>query len=209
MNKLTKYPDTIWGVQEISGTSEELLAKLEKKEFYLPVVRRIKLEKRRQEWLAVRVLLKELLGEEKEVEYDTLGKPFFRDKSYHISISHTSGYVAVILNPIHPVGIDIEQITNRVVKVRDRFLSEEENNHISNEKELIHLLLHWSAKETMFKVLGEEDVTFNEQLHIRPFEPQTNLFSTFSSFESRTQKKNEFIICYIVNSEYVLTFTEL
>ncbi len=209
MNELTRYPDTIWGVREISGTSEELLLKLERKELYLPVLSQIKLEKRKREWLTVRILLKELLGEEKEVEYDTAGKPFFKDNSYQISISHTTGYVAVILNPIHLVGIDIEQITNRVFRIRDRFLSKEENTHISKEEELIHLLLHWSAKETMFKVLGKEDVVFNEQLNIRPFKPEIKRLTTFSSYETRTSQKNEFIICYIVNSEYVLTFTEL
>ena len=207
MNKQTIHPDTIWGVRKISGTSEELLSQLEKKELYLPVISRIKLEKRKQEWLAVRILLKELLGEEKDVEYDAWGKPFFKDNSYQISISHTPGYVAVILNPEHPVGIDIEQITNKVERVKDRFLSEEEIKHISKEKELIHLLLHWSAKETIFKALGESEVIFNEQLHIKPFVPQIGFLSTFSSYEIRTKEKKEFLVSYIVNSEYVLTFT--
>ncbi len=208
-DKLTINPNTIWGVREISGTSEELLSKLEKKELYLPIVSQIKLEKRKREWLAVRILLKELLGEEKEVEYDASGKPFLKDSSYHISISHTTGFVAVILNPNHRVGIDIEQITDKVVGIRSRFLSQEENNHISKEEELIHLILHWSAKETMFKALGESEVIFNEQLHIRPFEPQTGFLNTFSSYETRTPQKNEFSICYIISSEYILTFTEL
>ena len=207
MNKQTIHPDTIWGVREISGTSEELLSKLEKKELYLPIINQIKLEKRRQEWLAVRILLKELLGEEKEVEYDAFGKPFFKDNSYQISISHTPGYVAVILNPEHPVGIDIEQITNKVERIRDRFLSEEEKKHISKEKELIHLLLHWSAKESIFKALGTSDVIFNEQLHIKPFVPQIGHLATFLSYETRTKQKKEFIVSYIVNPEYVLTFT--
>ena len=209
MSKSTIHPDAIWGVREIAGTSEELLSKLDEKELYLPVINRIKLEKRKREWLAVRILLKELLGEEKEVEYDASGKPFFKDNSYHISISHTAGYVAVILNPEHPVGIDIEQITNQVERIRDRFLTEEENIHISKENELIHLLLHWSAKETVFKALGNSNVTFNEQLHIRTFSPKIGLLETFSAYETRTKQKKEFIVSYIVNSEYVLTFTEL
>ncbi|MDR1369788.1 MAG: 4'-phosphopantetheinyl transferase superfamily protein [Dysgonamonadaceae bacterium] len=209
MNKQATYPDTIWGVREITGTSEELLSRLEKKELYFPVIEQIKLEKRKKEWLTVRLLLKDLLGEEKEVGYDASGKPFLKDDSFHISISHTSGYVAVILNPTHPVGIDIEQITSQVMRIRNRFLSKSENDYISEKEELIHLLLHWSAKETMFKALGEENVIFNEQLHICPFEPETRVLSTFSSFESRTCRKTEFLIHYVVNSEYVLTFTEL
>lgn len=209
MNNQKTYPDTIWGVRSITGTSEELLSKLEKKELYRPVLSRIKLEKRKKEWLSVRLLLKELLGEEKEIEYNNAGRPFFRDRSFHISISHTAGYVAVILNPNHPVGIDVEQITEQVVSLQERFLSEKERSRISKGKELIHLLLHWSAKETMFKALGEEEVIFKEHLHINPFDPQVGILSTFSSFESRTYRKTEFLIHYMVDSEYVLTFTEL
>ncbi|MDR3062007.1 MAG: 4'-phosphopantetheinyl transferase superfamily protein [Dysgonamonadaceae bacterium] len=209
MNNQKTYPDTIWGVRNIAGTPEELLSELEKKELYRPVLRQMKLEKRKMEWLSVRLLLKELLGEEKEVEYDNAGKPFLKDRSFHIGISHTAGYVAVILNPNRPVGIDIEQVAEQVVRLRKRFLSEKEQRHISKEKELIHLLLHWSAKETMFKALGEEEVIFKEQLHINPFDPQIGILSTFSSFESRTGRKTEFLIRYVVNPEYVLTFTEL
>jgi phosphopantetheinyl transferase len=118
MNNQKTYSDTIWGVRSIAGTSEELLSKLEKKELYRPVLCRMKLENRKKEWLSVRLLLKELLGEEKEIEYDNAGKPFFRDRSFRISISHTVSYVAVILNPNRPVGIDVERITEQVSRIR-------------------------------------------------------------------------------------------
>lgn len=209
MNDLKTYQDTIWGVSEIIGTSEEMLTGLDRKDLYLPVLNQIKLEKRKREWLAVRLLLKKLLGEEKEIGYDDMGKPCFIDQSYHLSISHTKGYVAVILNPAHWVGIDIEQISDQVLRLKKRFLSPDEEKAISPKGELIHILLHWSAKETMFKAMGVNEVIFNEHLYINSFEPELGVLSSFHSSENRTPQKTEFLIRYIVNSEYVLTFTEI
>ena len=49
-------------------------------------------EERRTEWLAVRVLLTEVLGRDKEIAYHSTGRPYLTDGSFCISISHTKGY---------------------------------------------------------------------------------------------------------------------
>lgn len=67
-----------------------------------------------------------MLKEDKQIGYSSEGKPFLTDDSFFISISHTKGYVAVILNPKTPVGIDIEQYGKRVHKVFDRFIRPDE-----------------------------------------------------------------------------------
>ena len=73
-------------------------------------MRRFTAAHRRLEWLAVRVLLYTLSGEEKEIAYHPSGKPYLADDSASISISHTKGYVAVALGlPGREVGVDIEQ----------------------------------------------------------------------------------------------------
>ncbi len=209
MNTLTTYSDTLWGVRRVEKSSGELLSLLENKEFYIPFIERFKLESRKCEWLMIRVLLKELLGEEKEISYDDNGKPFLEDRSYFVSFSHTRGYVAVIANPTHPVGIDIEEISQRIYRVKERFMSEEELMNLSEPQELIHLLLHWSAKETLFKALGQQSVDFTRQLHVNRFEPRLIEPDCFSAYETRTGENHHFMIRYIANSEYVLTFTEL
>ena len=83
---------------------------------------RFSAEKRKQEWLAVRVLLKELCGEEKGIAYLPSGKPYLEDGSAFVSFSHTSGYVAVALHPSAEVGVDIEQYGTRVQRVASRFI---------------------------------------------------------------------------------------
>ena len=78
-------------------TLDELLSMLPQQETYLEGLQRFSAEHRRLEWLSVRVLLFTLLGEEKEIAYYPSGKPYLADKSASISISHTRGYVSVII----------------------------------------------------------------------------------------------------------------
>jgi 4'-phosphopantetheinyl transferase EntD len=195
----------IWATREICEPVEELMAVLEKKDLYFPYLKQITSESRKKEWLTVRVLLKEMLGEEKEILYTSTGKPYLPDNSYQISISHTKGFVAVALHPEIKIGIDIEHISPRIHKIRSRFMNEKEEVSLDKEHEKIHLLLHWSAKESIFKILDEQDVDFKAHLRINPFYPVLNGLSCFSSYETKTKKQHVFSGYYLVNTHYVLT----
>ncbi|MDR0768736.1 MAG: 4'-phosphopantetheinyl transferase superfamily protein [Dysgonamonadaceae bacterium] len=206
--------DSKIGIVPIDKDSETLLSLLEHKSRYIPVIEKMT-EKRKREWLTVRTLLKSLSGEEKEIAYQPNGKPYLTDHSCYISISHTSyrsvcdnnlsEYAAVILNEKTEVAIDIEMISPRILKVKDRFLSKEETLAISSDKEIVHLLLHWSAKETVLKMLDAENVEFRSQIHISPFEPVAGEWGSFEVCETRTGKRERFLIRYFVEENYVLT----
>lgn len=205
MNNLLSSAETMLAVMPLSESSEELLNKLEKKELYLPSLRQMATENRKREWLAVRVLLKNLLKEEKSIAYLPSGKPYLTDRSFQLSISHTKGFVAVGLHPSLPIGIDIEYLSPRVKKIRGKFLSEAEEQHICAEQEEVHLLLHWSAKESLFKVLGEEKVDFRECLHVCPFVPLLHEQASFEAIETRTPDKRKFRVDYRTTGEFVVT----
>jgi len=187
--------------------SESLLSRLSFKDKYLPVTEKMT-EKRKREWLAIRVLLKELTGEEKEILYNSLGKPYLSDHSFHISISHTKGYAALIVNKENEVAIDIENIASKskVENIRKKFLNEEEEKSFSQSDDQIRLLLYWSAKESLFKWLSVENVDFKTHLHIRSFEPVLGEWSGFEACETRTKYQNCFKIKYFVHEDYVLTY---
>ena len=215
------------GIIPIDQNSETLLSQLEYKDRYLPFLEKMT-EKRKCEWLTVRTLLKTLLGEEKEIAYQPNGKPYLPDNSYHISISHTNykgiagqatscrpewryrndkllGYVAIVLNAEKEVAIDIEAISPRVLKIKDRFLSEKEAQSISADNEIVHLLLLWSAKESVFKILDTENVDFQSQIHNSPFKPIVGEWGSFEAQETRTEKQQIFSVHYFVAEDYVLT----
>lgn len=163
---------------------------------------------RRMEYLAVRVLLRALLGEEKQIGHLDSGKPYLTDGSWNISISHTKGYVAVALHPTVEVGIDIEQVHERVQGVADRFVRPDELpgfSCLSPSDQLYGLLLHWSAKETIFKVLGCSDVDFREHLRIFPF--VLGVDGSFRAQEYRTSLQQLFKISYLLHPQFVCTTT--
>jgi 4'-phosphopantetheinyl transferase EntD len=205
------------GVAPITKDSATLLSQLAHADRYLPFIASMT-EKRKCEWLTVRALLKTLSGEEKEISYLPNGKPFLSDHSYHISVSHTgcraadhacngkpSGYAAMVLNKEKQVAIDIETISPRILKIKDRFLNREETGAIAADAEIVHLLLHWSAKESVFKILDAENVDFQSKIHIRPFRPAIGAWDSFEACETRTEKQTVFRVHYFAGEHYVLT----
>ena len=199
--------DLTVGVWKVDETVEQLRSMFHHFSIYEEAFSRFSSEKRQQEWLAIRVLLKELCGEEKEIMYHPSGKPYLKDGSACISFSHTHGYVAVALHPFSEVGVDIEQYGTRVQRVASRFIREDEMVSIKAGDEVYALLLHWSAKETMFKLLEEEAVDFISHLHILPFRLQES--GVFEAREYRSGKEKNFLIHYDTHPDYVLTFAYL
>ncbi len=163
----------------------------------------IKSEHRAVEWLATRTLLFELVGEEKTIAKNSDGKPYLTDNSYNISISHTKNkFVAIILHKQHVVGVDIEVISDRVKKISERFISEKE--FVDETQPTIHQLLHWSAKEVIFKIMNENEINFKEHLFISRFFPQKK--GIMAAQEFKTEKHQSFQIYYEVHFDFVLTW---
>lgn len=112
-------------------------------------------EGRRAEWLAVRLLVAQVLGRDKVVAYHPTGRPYLTDGSYQISISHTRGYAAIAYHPIARVGLDIEYRSPRVERIAHRFTHPSEATYLeaalANQRP-IQQLVNWSAKETLYKL---------------------------------------------------------
>lgn len=168
---------------------------------------KFKSESRILEWTAVRVLLYTILGRQVEIHYDEQGAPMLPDyEGLDISISHTKGYVAIALSETEYVGIDVEQIEHkedgeqtRIEKVRERFVGDDEY-----AETLVGLILHWSAKESVFKVLGREGVDFLKDLKVQPFDETT--YEGRFTLEDKDED-DTYIIKYKVFDDFVLTFT--
>ena len=98
-------------------------------------------------------------------------KPFLPSHPYHFSISHCDDYVAAIVSTHKQVGVDVETISPKVAKIRHKFLTETEESILTNSKVPLtgieKLTLAWSAKEAMFKWLGETGVDFREHLNLQ------------------------------------------
>lgn len=195
--------DTQIGIWQIEESREVLLSGLSHHE-WVENIDTIKSESRVLEILAARLLIKELVGEEKQVYYTPSGKPYLTDRSHHISVSHTKKFVAVAINKVKPVGLDIEQISEKIRRVKSRVIGEGE--YIDAENELVHLLLHWSAKEAIFKFLDSDSIDFRKHLSVSRFVPEMEGF--FVASESRTDSNHQFEAYYRVDQNFVMVCLE-
>ncbi len=205
MPLLFKRTDPLFGVWKMEEDSGRLLEMLSLKEEYRPFLEQVSAETRRRERLASRVLLSELLGREPRVGYHPSGAPFLLNAPFFVSFSHTKGYAAAIVGD-KPVGIDIEYRSDRVLKVRSRFLTLAEEASIDPRHPAEHSLIYWCAKETLFKVLGQEEVDFREHLSVEPFMFDTT--GQIQGHERRTPLNRSYVLSYRVEPEYILTWCE-
>jgi phosphopantetheinyl transferase len=199
-----KHTDNIlWAIWKIEETKEQLLSFLNNSGLHEEILL-MKSEEKILEKLAVRVLLKYLTGEEKQIYYHSSGRPSLKTQNPNISISHTRGYVAVALSEKQFVGIDIQYIAKKIKDIRSHFISESE--YINPDNELLHLLLHWSAKETLYKALKTPGVNLLHELYVQPFEPEASgIFSAVAKPDN--DNALVFDIHYFVHSDFVLTVT--
>lgn len=117
-------------------------------------------ERRKKDLLIARFLLQGELPEA-TIAYLESGKPYLKDEQGYISISHTKDIVSIILHPSCRVSIDIEYISTRVERLRNRFLSDKE---LSIASDTATMILFWSAKETLFKSDDDQGLDFREHL---------------------------------------------
>src|ERR1700712_3282263 len=84
--------------------------------------------KRHLHWLGTRVLLRTMLNTADYIDcqVDEHGKPYLVNMPYHISLSHSFDYAAVMLSKSKPVGIDIELVSQKVERIAHKFMDARE-----------------------------------------------------------------------------------
>lgn len=124
--------------------------------------------RRQIEWLASRKLLCLLLQDNNvsNIKNDSFGKPYHVHIDANISISHTTGYVAVYISD-KIIGIDIQQITPKIKSIAHKFidLNSLHELHANDNIESVHYL--WGAKECMYKCYGQKKLDFKANLKVQ------------------------------------------
>jgi len=170
----------------------------EEESFFTPQVsvqRSITHPHKRLQHLAGRFLLKELFPDfpYSLIRIADTRKPFLENEAYHFSISHCGDYAAVIVSSDMRVGVDVELISNKVEKVKHKFLSLAEQNIITalcgTDGDLNKALLTcaWGIKESLYKWFGVGEVDFIEHLHIT----KLNLYSNTGTAQCNISKGGE------------------
>jgi 4'-phosphopantetheinyl transferase len=189
----------ILGVWKITEQKEELLNQLFKIGFDKSTIYQPKNEQRLKQWLATRLLLSVFL-KNSTIIYDELGKPYL-DNDWKISISHSNEFVAIILNNNDNCGIDIEKISNKVARIKHKFLTHLDLKTVITNK---HLTLYWGAKEALYKYYGKKEVLFKENLFIEDFSENSK---SFSGRIDMPEFKKTLPMKYEIIEDYILTYT--
>jgi len=122
-------------------------------------------EKRKKEFLLVRYLRNNIYPG-KQICYLPNGAPFFKDNSYSISISHTSNYIALAVSEKERVGVDLEQIKEKIISIGKKFMHPDEISTVNNHKIASEYTSYWCAKEALYKWSDIKGLSFQNDLTV-------------------------------------------
>ncbi|MGB0423131.1 MAG: 4'-phosphopantetheinyl transferase family protein [Flavobacteriales bacterium] len=160
----------------------------------------IKHEKRQKEWLAARLLLKDV-GFDHPISYLPNGKPVTLDGPF-FSLSHCLPYIGMTSNDTS-VGLDIQKPEEKMLRIKSKFAHPEELEHAAKSAdELNYVSILWSAKEAIFKVYGE-NILFAEELRIEPFHIEDELIH--SHYIAKGKKTYHPLHKLYIDGHWVLT----
>jgi len=125
---------------------------------------------RRLEFLSVRALLAELLGRDARIVYNKNNKPFLKDGSRFISITHSHKLTAILCSVDERVGIDLEYMSSNIGAFAFKFLNRKEKITRNQELRKYHLYIHWCAKESLYKICDKEGISIRNNITVEPFE---------------------------------------
>ncbi len=164
--------NTEFAVWKIEEEAEELYSQLQLDEHEKAYYEQLKIGKRNLHWLGTRVLLRKMLRTEQYIDFkvDAHGKPYLVNLPYHISLSHSFDYAAVMISKTHPVGIDIEQVKEKVERIAHKFMRDQEMAFIDPRLKIPQLYVCWCAKEAVYKCYGQKEVSFADNIVLAPFD---------------------------------------
>ena len=159
----------------------------------------------REHFLAVRKLLN-IENPDININYDQNGKPYLNNNK-GISISHSNKLVGIGLSNEIDFGIDIQIKTDKILNIQKKFLSKNELLQLESINTIESLTKIWSAKESIYKLLGKKGVSFSSDLEI-DISPKNNVFKMGHYINENNKIKfdltyfslDEYIICYAKKS---------
>ncbi|MDR2911421.1 MAG: 4'-phosphopantetheinyl transferase superfamily protein [Bacteroidales bacterium] len=174
--KKAKTEFGIIGIWEITESLQELELKYDLSEKERSELNLISAEKRKKEFLIVKILLKEILKFTPEIIYEKTGKPKLANSKLNISISHSAD-LAVVFVSEKSIGIDVENCERDISKITSRFLHRSEIEFTEKSANVQDLkIILWCAKEAIFKCCREQGIRFNSEIIIQPFRVEENTF---------------------------------
>jgi len=135
---------------------------------------------------------------------DEFGKSYPMEDIGHVSLTHTKGFVAAIFHKLQPVGIDLEHIQDKIVRLGPKFLSPLEIDRLGNDP--VKITMSWSSKEAAYKVYGKKGISLKNNIRI----VQEDLKESVWHLQIETHEENHLIfpIQIEVHDDMVLSYSK-
>ena len=185
----------ILGMWRIEETVSEMLAMMPSLGNLQHVLDSYSRDARRLEVLSVHALVYIMTGDESlVVGHNEDGHPLL--EGWHVSISHTRGYAAVLLSRQDEVAVDVEYVSNRVAKIADRFIRDDEQ-----DETITRQLVCWCTKEAVYKYFSSQHLALLD-IRLRNYE----LSSEGCIVAENMQTGDTVTVNYNVTDSYVMTY---
>lgn len=171
---------------KITEDYTDLLRCVTMKEASLKRLESMKSEGHQKGFLSVRMLLQHCGYNDYDLVYDEFGKPHLQDGK-HISISHSFDFSAIALSNEN-IGIDIEQVKEKVLRIAPRFMEMWHLENLSESEQMKKATVIWGTKEAIFKVKNEAGISFPEHIFEKPFSLYDKKCKAELHFNTRIEK---------------------
>jgi phosphopantetheinyl transferase len=125
------------------------------------------IEKQAQRFLARHLLAKELQIDIHDIKKEGRA-PLVEGLDKQFSLSHSGNKVAIIISD-NRVGVDIEPETNKILRIKHKFVNEQEAAFIPEHQILQGASIVWGAKESMFKLYRDGALSYLNHLQLGSF----------------------------------------
>ena len=124
-------------------------------------VKFIQNSKRKKEVAVTLFIIKQLFGNDTVLKHNENGKPFLKNSSIHISISHSGNLLCIAYSDKYEVGIDIQFWSNALYRTVDKYLSTNEQQQLDINNKTV-LLKSWTAKEAAYKIFNIKNLSLKD-----------------------------------------------
>ena len=153
----------------------------------------------------VRQMLKKILPNHK-IRYHENGQPYLEPFDKFVSVSHSFPYAVLAISE-KKIGVDIEQVKDRIDKIKHKFLHPTEIDWLGRvESEIEHLTAIWCIKEALFKIHSSKQWSFKEFYVVDEF-----FLDKFSKIKCKVfdkDKEDKFLAHLEKIGNYYLAITE-
>ena len=200
LNLFSKTRLVVW---EINEDLKDLRSEVLLDKYSAKLLANKKSEIHKKQFLAIRSILKEISVYDQNLKYNELGRPILIDDK-NLSITHSGNYAALIISD-HKVGIDIEVVGDKILKITDKFLETELiYPQVLNKKTA---LIYWNIKESIFKSVENSGIDFRKNIIVIPFNQKDNYTKSWYinneeiySFDTHFKISKNYTLAYVIKN---------